>query len=404
MTARQHHQRIERPAGQHAVGNLEEIDRDRQHQHVAGQREQHDHQKVPLDGAPPRLEVVGEIDRTQALVELRRRTDRRLVVGRQLLVLRGRRRRLRRGADRAAVGLDGARGGDRLLRTMRRLAGGRRGRLPGKIGLRQGFDLDLRGRGRRRIGSRRDLGALRLGLNDDRPLRSGDRLRRGCLRLRFGRSGLGCRLFDRRLLGYRDLDGRRKRRFLGGFGNLRRVLLRRFSGCSRLRLDGELVGLELLFDRQLELDLRLQRLVLARLIGVGAGFSGSASETDWTIAASSNASSPASSASRRFRTPGRRRRPPPREARSGWPAPAGAGGASGVSSEGAATVAARSHLPAARLSSSMMLFSAASDRSIRAWVASGSWPTRRPAGIGAVRRLLVVRVGKGSPGMFAIVH
>ena len=60
---RQHDQRVERAAGQHAVRDLEEIDRDRQDQDVRGQRHHHDPGQVAAhDGyalAQARIEVLG---------------------------------------------------------------------------------------------------------------------------------------------------------------------------------------------------------------------------------------------------------------------------------------------------------------------------------------------------------
>ena len=65
----QHDQRVDGAAGEHAVGDLEQIERYRQNQHVAGQREQHHDGQVPPDHAEPGLERGGKVDGPEALVE-----------------------------------------------------------------------------------------------------------------------------------------------------------------------------------------------------------------------------------------------------------------------------------------------------------------------------------------------
>ncbi|MCY1296530.1 hypothetical protein D9M70_459190 [compost metagenome] len=65
----QHHQRVERAAGEHPVRNLEQIHRDGEYEDVGYDREDHhDHQVLPdrLDAGP---EACGKIDRSEAFVE-----------------------------------------------------------------------------------------------------------------------------------------------------------------------------------------------------------------------------------------------------------------------------------------------------------------------------------------------
>ena len=66
---RQHDQRVHRAAGQHTVGNLEQIDRDRQQQHVDGDGEDHHHRHVAANGGHRLLQAAGEVDRFATLVE-----------------------------------------------------------------------------------------------------------------------------------------------------------------------------------------------------------------------------------------------------------------------------------------------------------------------------------------------
>ncbi len=66
---REHDQRIDRTARQHAVGYLEEIERDRKQQHVDGDREGHDDDHVAPDSCDTPCKTNGKVHRFAALVE-----------------------------------------------------------------------------------------------------------------------------------------------------------------------------------------------------------------------------------------------------------------------------------------------------------------------------------------------
>ncbi len=66
---RQHDKRVHRAAGQHPVGNLEQIKRDGEQQDIDGDGEQHHHHHVAANGSDALGKTCGEIDRLAALVE-----------------------------------------------------------------------------------------------------------------------------------------------------------------------------------------------------------------------------------------------------------------------------------------------------------------------------------------------
>ena len=66
---RQHDQRVDRPAGQDAVGDLEQVDRDRQNQNVGRAGQHEDEAEVAPHGGDALLHARAEILGTGALVE-----------------------------------------------------------------------------------------------------------------------------------------------------------------------------------------------------------------------------------------------------------------------------------------------------------------------------------------------
>ena len=65
----QHQQRIQRPAGQYAVGNLEQVDRDRQDQNIGRQREQANQKQIAPYSADTAFQIGFKPGRIGALVE-----------------------------------------------------------------------------------------------------------------------------------------------------------------------------------------------------------------------------------------------------------------------------------------------------------------------------------------------
>ena len=222
------------------------------------------------------------------------------------------------------------------------------------------------------------------------------------LRRSFGSGQLGCGLFGDRDLGH-SLDGGRECRVFVGCRKRGRFLFHVHFG-GRLRLDGELVGLEFFLDGQLQLDLRLERLVLARLVGVGARsfglglgdglddgrvferfvarLFGVANGFELLVGVDALSLERLAQAGR-LRQGRRRVGRLERRCCDGRRAVPLAGGAVELVDD----VVQRRQRPV-------------DPRLGRERVPAD----RLPSGIGTVRRLLVVRVGKGSPGMFAVVH
>ncbi len=66
-----HHQRVDRAAGQHPIGNLEQVDRDRQHEDVGGAGQEHHEAQVAADRGHSLPQVLAKVFRADALVKAR---------------------------------------------------------------------------------------------------------------------------------------------------------------------------------------------------------------------------------------------------------------------------------------------------------------------------------------------